>query len=127
MLKILQKVHSPSIKNGINFFHSSQIQFIDQAWRKKMRLPVNPNTESPLTYLPDFSYMDGRPTPLGRNQKKRIEYQRELTTKIVQGVQEINFAADRYDKMKNGMEQAREKIIKNKLKPKGFRLLEKKK
>lgn len=34
-----------------------------------MRLPVNPNTESPLTYLADFSYMDGRPTPLGVSHK----------------------------------------------------------
>ena len=51
--------------NSKKFFHTSQIQFIDQAWRLKMRLSVNPNTESPLTYLPDFSYMDGRPTPLG--------------------------------------------------------------
>jgi len=32
-----------------------------------MKLPVNPNKESPLTYLPDYTYMDGRPTPLGVN------------------------------------------------------------
>lgn len=30
-----------------------------------MRLPCNPNAEGPLTSLPDYTYMDGRTTPLG--------------------------------------------------------------
>lgn len=61
-----------------------------------------------------------------RNQKKRIEYQRELASKIVQGIQEIDFAVDRHERIKTEKNQAREKVINNKLKPKGFRLLERK-
>lgn len=38
---------------------------MDIAWRMKRRLPKNPTSEGPLTDLPDFSYLDGRPTPLG--------------------------------------------------------------
>lgn len=35
-----------------------------------MKLPINPNKESPLTYLPDYTFTDGRPTALGVNQFK---------------------------------------------------------
>ena len=38
---------------------------VDQKWRQEKRLAENPNMEGPLTNLPDFTYMDGRPTPLG--------------------------------------------------------------
>jgi hypothetical protein len=44
----------------------------------------------------------------------------------VQGIQEIDFAVDRHERIQREKSQAREKVIRNKLKPKGFRLLEKK-
>lgn len=34
-------------------------------WRRNRRLPKNPTQEGPLTDLPDYTFMDGRPTPLG--------------------------------------------------------------
>lgn len=47
-----------SVKN-VRFLQTTQTQFIDQEWRRENRLAKNPNRESPLTYLPDFTYMDG--------------------------------------------------------------------
>lgn len=44
----------------------------------------------------------------------------------MQGIQEIDFAVDRHERIKKEKDHAREKVINNKLKPKGFRLLEKK-
>ena len=35
-------------------------------------LPRNPNASGPLTDKPDFSFIDGRPTPLGKGQKRRM-------------------------------------------------------
>lgn len=45
----------------------------DIIWRRNRRLPKNPSSSGPLTDLPDYTFMDGRPTPLGvSNTKKRI-------------------------------------------------------
>lgn len=44
---------------NVRFLQTTQTQFIDQEWRRENRLAKNPNRESPLTYLPDFTYMDG--------------------------------------------------------------------
>lgn len=38
---------------------------MDILWRRNRRLPKNPTSSGPLTDLPDYTYMDGRPTPLG--------------------------------------------------------------
>lgn len=38
---------------------------IDQRWREAKGLPENPNAFGPLTNLPDYTYLDGRTTPLG--------------------------------------------------------------
>lgn len=38
---------------------------MDILWRQRRRLPKNRSSEGPLTDLPDFSYLDGRPSPLG--------------------------------------------------------------
>lgn len=37
----------------------------DITWRRDRRLPKNPTSTGPLTDLPDYTFMDGRPTPLG--------------------------------------------------------------
>jgi hypothetical protein len=70
-LKIIYKVksnktyHKISVNNSKKLICTSSINFLDQRWRKKMKLPKNPNAEGPLTNLPDYTYMDGRVTPLG--------------------------------------------------------------
>lgn len=44
----------------------------DIIWRRDRRMPKNPTSSGPLTDLPDYSFMDGRPTPLGVNEKTPI-------------------------------------------------------
>lgn len=44
--------------------HTTGVQ-MDILWRRNRRLPKNPTSSGPLTDLPDYSYMDGRPAPLG--------------------------------------------------------------
>lgn len=41
-------------------------------WFYSRGLPKNPNASGPLTDNKDFSFVDGRPTPLGKGQKRRI-------------------------------------------------------
>lgn len=42
---------------------------IDRKWREEHGLPKNSNSFGPLTNLPDYTFLDGRPTPLGVSAK----------------------------------------------------------
>lgn len=37
----------------------------DAPWRAENGLPANRSSFGPLTNLPDYTFLDGRPTPLG--------------------------------------------------------------
>lgn len=51
--------------NGYRGIQTSAVRAIDMKWREERGLARNPNTHGPLTNLPDYTFMDGRPTPLG--------------------------------------------------------------
>ncbi|KAH8394942.1 hypothetical protein KR222_011731, partial [Zaprionus bogoriensis] len=101
------------------------VRAIDQKWRAGKGLPENPNAFGPLTNLPDYTYLDGRTTPLGSNQKKRLAKQQEIAAKIVQLSGELEFAKQRHERLKAEAESKRQQILQNKLKPKGHLLLKK--
>lgn len=123
--------------------HTSTICCIDQKWRRENGLHPNPTSFGPLTNLPDYTFMDGRPTPLGvkiiaillywvfliaffvsqSRQKRRLLKQRELAATIVQMSAELDFAKQRHQTILREKEEKRERIIQNKLKPKGHLLL----
>lgn len=46
------------------YLHITGVKF-DIVWRLNRRLPRNPTSAGPLTDLPDYTFMDGRPAPLG--------------------------------------------------------------
>lgn len=50
---------------GTRQFSCTMIRALDRKWRERRGLPENPNAFGPLTNLPDYSFLDGRPTPLG--------------------------------------------------------------
>ncbi|XP_017078384.1 39S ribosomal protein L52, mitochondrial [Drosophila eugracilis] len=100
---------------------------IDQKWRAGKGLPENPNSFGPLTNLPDFTYLDGRPTPLGANQKRRLLKQQEIASRIVELSGELDFAKQRHERLKVAAESEKQRLIQNKLKPKGHLLLKQKK
>ncbi|XP_011634355.1 39S ribosomal protein L52, mitochondrial [Pogonomyrmex barbatus] len=68
----------------VNEFHQSCVQHLDQRWREKRGLTVNPNAFGLLTNLPDYTFKDGRPTPLGIRQKARLDKQRNYAAKNYQ-------------------------------------------
>ncbi|XP_039955535.1 39S ribosomal protein L52, mitochondrial [Bactrocera neohumeralis] len=106
-------------------FSCTAIRALDQKWREQKGLPGNPNAFGPLTNLPDYSFLDGRATPLGSNQKRRLKKQQEIAAKIVTLSGELDFAKKRYARIQTEEAAAKENVIKNKLKPKGHLLLKK--
>ncbi|KAL4721490.1 hypothetical protein ACJJTC_018371 [Scirpophaga incertulas] len=88
-------------------------------WRISKGLPVNKMAEGVLTDGPDYTFLDGRPTPLLHKQKLRLMRQRELASKIVESISELDFAKQRYQDMLHAKEEEKQRIINNRLKPKG--------
>ncbi|XP_045766791.1 39S ribosomal protein L52, mitochondrial [Maniola jurtina] len=95
-------------------------------WRVSKGLSANRNAEGVLTDGPDYTFLDGRPTPLLQKQKKRMLKQQEFANQIVTLCSEVDFAKRRHQDMVQAKEQERQDIINNRLKPKGNALLQKK-
>ncbi|CAB3221510.1 unnamed protein product [Arctia plantaginis] len=105
---------------------SSTAALSTKEWRAERGLPANRNAEGILTDGPDFTYQDGRPTPLLHKQMKRLKRQREYATKMVELCSELDFAKERFKKLEEAKEQERQQIISNRLKPKGDALTQRK-
>ncbi|KAK2722914.1 large ribosomal subunit protein mL52-like [Artemia franciscana] len=73
-----------AIRRQSQKFSTCKVTCFDGEWRKSLGLSENPNANGALTDLPDFTYLDGRPTPPGRNLMKRREKHRELTRNIIE-------------------------------------------
>lgn len=58
------KINRETILLGSSF-HTTCINGGNYKWRYARGLPKNPNTAGPLTDLPDYTFIDGRTTPLG--------------------------------------------------------------
>ncbi|XP_046397122.1 39S ribosomal protein L52, mitochondrial [Ischnura elegans] len=99
---------------------TSTRMMLDMKWRERKGLPRNPNAYGPLTNGPDFTYLDGRPTPIGPRLKARLQKQREIAEKIIQFSEEIDFAVQRHELKLKDEEDVKKKIIAGKLKPKGM-------
>ncbi|PSN30383.1 39S ribosomal protein L52 [Blattella germanica] len=104
----------------------TSVQCLHQGWRRERKLPQNPNASGILTDKPDYSFLDGRPTPLGMGVKRRMEKQNEYAKKIVMLSKEMDFAVKRYDKLLAEREESKQRKLNSKLKPKGYRLLKSK-
>lgn len=94
-----------------------------QKWREEKGLPMNPNASSILTDGADYTYLDGRPTPYGARQKKRLVKQKEIAERIIKLTSEVDFAVERYKQIQIDEQNRRKEMIGNKLKPKGAALL----
>lgn len=98
---------------------------LDQRWRREQRLPRNPNSDGPLTNSPDYSYLDGRPVPIGARRMERIEKRKLLAAKIVTMLEELDFAKKRFEASKMEPVALPEEAVIAQLKPKGHLLLKK--
>ncbi|XP_004931608.1 large ribosomal subunit protein mL52 [Bombyx mori] len=109
---------------GLRSFSSCSALFTKN-WRVARGLPVNRNAEGILTDGPDYTFLDGRPTPLLHKQKLRMQRQRQLAEQIVTLSSELQFAKDRYQKIQKEEQEKRQEILNNRLKPKGMMLQKK--
>ncbi|KAL0271307.1 UNVERIFIED_CONTAM: hypothetical protein PYX00_008440 [Menopon gallinae] len=91
-------------------------------WRYEQDIEPNPNRYGPLTQKPDYSFVDGRPVPIGVKAYKRMKLQEKLCERIVTLSGEIDFAIDRYNKKKEEEEMFKKHMIESKLKSKGDKL-----
>ena len=57
--------------------------------------------------------------------KSRVEQQRELARKIIQGIREVDSAKIEYQRKLDAKEEHRQSILDSKLKPKGKLLIKK--
>ncbi|KAF9408946.1 hypothetical protein HW555_011522 [Spodoptera exigua] len=105
---------------------SNSPTLLSKHWREERGLSRNRNAEGILTDAPDFTYLDGRPTPLLQKQKKRMLRQREFASKIFEMCSELDFAKERYNYIEASKEQERQNFIANRLKAKGDALNKKK-
>lgn len=87
---------------------------------------MNPNASGILTDGPDYTFLDGRLTPYGANQKLRIARQKDVRDQIIHLTSEIDFAVERHKQMKLQEEERKQNILNKKLKPKGMALLKSK-
>lgn len=60
------------------------------------------------------------------NQNKRLLKQQEIAAKIVELSGELDFAKERHERLQKQAQAEKQRIIQNKLKPKGHLLLKKK-
>ncbi|XP_063585918.1 large ribosomal subunit protein mL52-like [Penaeus indicus] len=77
----------------------------------------------PLVDGPDYTFVDGRPTPLRSGQRRRALQQKEVSEKVLQLMKETNFAIERHQRLLREESEKRNKILNEKLKPKGHNLL----
>ncbi|KAF6211309.1 hypothetical protein GE061_014426 [Apolygus lucorum] len=98
--------------------------FLRKENRKRIILPKNPNQTNALMNGPDFTYLDGRPTPYGSRQLRRMEKQKEYTAKIIQLTREVDMAKATHKRHILEQEQEIQHIIDSKFKAKGKKLLE---
>ncbi|EFX81184.1 hypothetical protein DAPPUDRAFT_303595 [Daphnia pulex] len=112
-------------QNGTRSISTSYCCLVEEDWRYKNGMPRNPNAYGPLTDGRDFTFVDGRPTPVNSGQRRRLEQNKLHAEKIIQIVKEMNFAVERNRGLKQLKEEKRREILDTKLKPKGHLLLSK--
>ncbi|XP_021371298.1 39S ribosomal protein L52, mitochondrial-like [Mizuhopecten yessoensis] len=59
-------------------------------WRIKQGKAMDGSTYGPLTDLPDYTYLDGRPTPLSRGQLRRREENKEMAKHVMKMMTELD-------------------------------------
>lgn len=115
----MRTVHLTQVRSK----HYKFTSLAKQKARRDQGLTGNPNAAGVLTDSPDFSYLDGRLTPLGPGQKKRLDRNEQTKQQIILLAGEIDFAIERYNKMQKQEQGRKQGILDRKLKPKGEALL----
>ncbi|KAG5321776.1 RM52 protein, partial [Acromyrmex heyeri] len=108
----------------VNGFHQSCVQYINQRWRQKRGLTANPNTFARLDKQRDYAVCKINKNYYFVMNFCTILYFIDFQAKIIKLVGEVDFAVERHTKMQEKEKEKRQKILNNKLKPKGDLLLQ---
>uniref|UniRef100_A0A2S2QUN6 Large ribosomal subunit protein mL52 n=1 Tax=Sipha flava TaxID=143950 RepID=A0A2S2QUN6_9HEMI len=100
-------------------FSTSHSLRLDLSWRKSKKLPLNPMDRGVLTDGADYVFLDGRPTPFGTKQKRKLLLQREYAKKIIELSESLDIAKERYAKKIGKNDEEIRNVLSKKLKPKG--------
>lgn len=87
-------------------------------WRINQGMSRSGTEYGVLTDMPDYSFLDGRPTPLSTNQQKRRQDRIETAKDIMEKLGQVDFAKERFELNEQAEEQQRQSILARKLKPK---------
>lgn len=96
----------------------------DYHWRTAFGLPRRWNESELFADTPDWTFNDGRPTPLNGKQKKRYLEQLEYCATIVKYLKEINNAQEMAAQVAQENEELKKRVASGKFKQKGIQELQ---
>ncbi|KAL7643978.1 UNVERIFIED_CONTAM: hypothetical protein RMT77_005991 [Armadillidium vulgare] len=105
---ILNKCHTPLIYESKAFY---------QKWFRS-----NITSTNPLVDGPDYTFLDGRRTPLRPRQRRRAQGQKEQVTRALQFMKQMDFAVERHKNANQEKLEDRRKTIEGKFKEKNISL-----
>ncbi|XP_064615208.1 large ribosomal subunit protein mL52-like [Liolophura sinensis] len=114
LCEVLQR-HHRIFRQG---FSVTAVPWVGQKWRVSQGMSGDGNRYGPLTDLPDFSYLDGRPAPLAKGQIRREKEKLETAAHVMKLIEEVDFAKARHEKKLKDKERDKTKMIESRLKAK---------
>ncbi|XP_069113786.1 large ribosomal subunit protein mL52-like [Argopecten irradians] len=88
-------------------------------WRVKQGKAMDGISYGPLTDLPDYTYLDGRPTPLSKGQLRRREMNKEMAKNVMKMMNELDFTKEFAEKRRQEQLQIEKLKSVPSFKPKG--------
>ncbi|XP_018411625.1 PREDICTED: 39S ribosomal protein L52, mitochondrial [Nanorana parkeri] len=102
---------------------NSAVLCAGQDWRKQHGFARSDSEYGPLTDLPDWSFVDGRPAPLWKGQIRRIEENKALASRVVVLSNEIDEGMKKWSEKQEDLNH--QKLLKQKTKLKSKALFNK--
>ncbi|XP_068208059.1 large ribosomal subunit protein mL52 isoform X1 [Palaemon carinicauda] len=106
------------IADGMRFSRSFSSKY---KFQKSFKTSIG--AQGPLINGPDYTFLDGRKTPLGSSKRRRADEQLEVTSQVLQLLGEVNFAIDHHKKSQEEVKEKRQAKLNSKLKPKASKKL----
>lgn len=115
----LRNINSLNRLRGLVKFSTFGALQIEHKWLESRW--VQPKTNESLLNLPDYTFLDQRPTPYGTRQRRRIEKQKQYTARIIKLTSEIDLAMDLHKQREAAKQAAIDERISKKLAEKGIK------
>ncbi|XP_048092058.1 39S ribosomal protein L52, mitochondrial isoform X1 [Alosa alosa] len=96
-----------TLKHQCRSFSSTNGAQAGQIWRLSHGLPTHGSEYGPLTDLPDWSYVDGRPRPPMKGQARRQKEREEFARRVVSLSSEVDMGMKQWEQ-KNEAEKRTE-------------------